>query len=213
MIKISLGKLKRILNPNKSNKDKAFLAFYSIKFKVGDIAIDCGANVGNISHYLCKTGAVVHSFEPNPHAYNILSKRLSKYKNSHQYNKAVNDHNGVSKLYFHINSDIDEVLWSTGSSLISEKKNVLKDKYIETDVIDLIEFIKALKQPIKLLKLDVEGVEYAILHKIIKNNLHKHIEHIFVETHENQASNLQTDTHNLKQIISSMEIKNINLDW
>ncbi|GIS67402.1 MAG: hypothetical protein CM1200mP6_04700 [Anaerolineaceae bacterium] len=43
MIKVALGKLKRTLKPNKSAKDKAFVALYSIKFEEGDIAIDCGA--------------------------------------------------------------------------------------------------------------------------------------------------------------------------
>ena len=54
MIKVALGTLKRKLKPNKSAKDKAFVALYSIKFEEGDIAIDCGANIGNVSNYLCK---------------------------------------------------------------------------------------------------------------------------------------------------------------
>ena len=213
MIKVSLGKLKRAIKPNKSAKDKAFVALYSIKFKKGDIAIDCGANVGNVSTYLCKSGATVYAFEPNPHAFAVLEKRLFKYSNAHYYKKAVLDHNVTTKLYFHSNSDKNELLWSTGSSLLQEKANVRKDKYIEVETVDLSEFISNLQGNIKLLKLDVEGVEHSILTKLIHNGLHKRIEYIFAETHEEQAHHLQSATKQLKDLIKSMNITNINLDW
>ena len=213
MIKVSLGKLKRAIKPAKSAKDKAFVALYSIKFKQGDIAIDCGANVGNVSTYLCKSGATVYAFEPNPHAFAVLEKRLSKYSNSYCYRKAVLDRNTTTKLYFHTNSDTDELLWSTGSSLLQDKANVRKDKYIEVETINLTEFIRKLQGNIKLLKLDVEGVEHSILTKLINNGLHKRIEHIFVETHEEQAHHLQSATKQLKDLIRSKNITNINLDW
>jgi FkbM family methyltransferase len=213
MIKVLLGKLKRTIKSNKSAKDRAFVALYSIKFEEGDIAIDCGANVGNVSNYLCKSGATVYAFEPNPHAFKVLAKRLSKYPNAHCYRKAVLDHKATTKLYFHNNSDMDELLWSTGSSLLHEKANVRKDKFVEVQAIDLSEFIVNLQGNIKLLKLDVEGVEHSILTKLINHGLHKRIEHIFVETHEEQAHHLQSATRQIKDLIKSMNITNINLDW
>lgn len=213
MIKVLLGKLKRTIKSNKSAKDKAFVALYSIKFKEGDIAIDCGANVGNVSNYLCKSGATVYAFEPNPHAFKVLAKRLSKYPNAHCYRQAVLDHKTTTKLYFHNNSDTNELFWSTGSSLLHEKANVRKDKFVEVETIDLSEFIINLQTNIKLLKLDVEGVEHSILTKLINRGLHKRIEHIFVETHEEQAHHLQSDTKQLKDLIRSLNITNINLDW
>ena len=213
MIKVLLGKLKRTIKSNKSAKDKAFVALYSIKFEEGDIAIDCGANVGNVSNYLCKSGATVYAFEPNPHAFKVLAKRLSKYPNAHCYRQAVLDRKTTTKLYFHNNSDTNELLWSTGSSLLHEKANVRKDKFVEVEAIDLSEFIVNLQANVKLLKLDVEGVEHSILTKLINHGLHKRIEHIFVETHEEQAHHLQSATHEIKALIKSKNITNINLDW
>ena len=61
--------------------------------------------------------------------------------------------------------------------------------------------------------LDVEGVEHAILRKLIERGLHKRIERIFVETHERQVPELQMDTDELRALIKSMNITNINLDW
>ena len=213
MIKVLLGKLKRTIKSNKSAKDKAFVALYSIKFEEGDIAIDCGANIGNVSNYLCKSGATVYAFEPNPHAFKVLAKRLSKYPNAHCYRQAVLDRKATTKLYFHNNSDTNELLWSTGSSLLHEKANVRKDKFVEVEAIDLSEFIINLQANVKLLKLDVEGVEHSILTKLINHGLHKRIEHIFVETHEEQAHHLQSATNEIKDLIKSRDITNINLDW
>ena len=213
MIKVLLGKLKRTIKSNKSAKDKAFVALYSIKFEEGDIAIDCGANIGNVSNYLCKSGATVYAFEPNPHAFKVLAKRLSKYPNAHCYRQAVLDRKATTKLYFHNNSDTNELLWSTGSSLLHEKANVRKDKFVEVEAIDLSEFIINLQANVKLLKLDVEGVEHSILTKLINHGLHKRIEHIFVETHEEQAHHLQSATNEIKDLIKSRNITNINLDW
>ncbi|GIS67403.1 MAG: hypothetical protein CM1200mP6_04710 [Anaerolineaceae bacterium] len=123
------------------------------------------------------------------------------------------DHKTTTKLYFHNNSDTNELLWSTGSSLLHEKANVRQDKFIEVEAIDLSEFIVNLQANIKLLKLDVEGVEHSILTKLINRGLHKRIEHIFVETHEEQADHLQSATHEIKALIKSNNITNINLDW
>ena len=38
----------------------------------GDLAIDCGANVGHVTAALARTGAEVHAFEPNPQAFSAL---------------------------------------------------------------------------------------------------------------------------------------------
>ena len=108
------------------------------------IGIDCGANVGNITDRLLKECDEVHAFEPNPHAFKILNQKFLFNPRVTCYNKAVLDRNDIVKLYFHENSDKNEVLWSTGSSLLNFKGNVLKDKHIEVDAIDLCKFIEDL---------------------------------------------------------------------
>ena len=213
MNRIFLGIIKRKLKPRKSVRDRAFLSLYSMKLAVGDIAIDCGANVGKVSAHWAKSGATVYAFEPNPHAFKILQERLASRPNAHCFQQAVLDRNDRVKLYYHVGSDKDEVRWSSGSSMLGFKENVLQDKFAEVDAIDLTEFIRALDANVKVLKLDVEGVEYAILRKLIESGLHTRIEHIFVETHENQVPILQADTDELHGFIKAMNITNINLDW
>jgi hypothetical protein len=45
--------------------------------KPGGIAIDCGANVGDIATKLAKTGIRVYAFEPNPYAFQKLQSRVA----------------------------------------------------------------------------------------------------------------------------------------
>ena len=179
----------------------------------GDIAIDCGANAGDVSAHWAKSGATVYAFEPNPHAFNILEDRLASWKDVHCFQKAVLDRNEKVKLYFHTRSDEDELYWSQGTSLLAFKSNVLKDKFAEVDAIDLAEFIQQLDADIKVLKLDVEGTESPILRKIIKSNLHRRIEYIFAETHDDRVPELQAETDELRALIKDMRITNINLDY
>ena len=52
-----------------------------------------------------------------------------------------------------------------------------------------------------------------ILNRIIDLDLHKKINHIFVETHERFSHSLGVETAKLKLRIKKLKIKNINLDW
>lgn len=213
MNRILLGIIKRNIKPIKSAKDHAFVELYSMKLREGDIAIDCGANVGKVSAHWCQSGATVYAFEPNPHAFKILDEKLSGRPNAHCFQKAVLDRNDKVKLYYHLASDENELRWSTGSSLLRFKANVLQDKFAEVEAIDLAEFVNALDHDVKILKLDVEGVECAILRKLIESEMHMRIGRIFVETHENQAPELQEETDELRALIKSMNITNINMNW
>ena len=187
--------------------------FFSIKSNRTDIAIDCGANVGNITQHLCKSGATVYSFEPNPYAYKVLQDRFSNMQNVHCIPKGVSDKKNKMKLYLHQNSNEDEVYWSTGSSLLDFKGNVLTDKYIEVEIIDLCEFIESLNHRVRILKMDVEGVECRILEKIINTGVIDKIDYAFVETHDHKIPELKEETDAIRELIKKRRIENINLDW
>lgn len=179
----------------------------------GDVAIDCGANVGNITDKLSMNGATVYAFEPNPYAYNVLKKRFSKRRNVKCIKSAVWDHNTIMKLYLHEMADADQVAWSTGSSLMSSKSNVRNDKYITVKVIDLIEFIENIKNRVKVLKIDIEGAEVEILEHIIRRNLYKKIDYTIVETHEDKLPIITKRMDQIRKDIIKKKIDNIKLDW
>jgi FkbM family methyltransferase len=184
-----------------------------ISLRSGDIAIDCGANIGYVTQRMARRGVVVHAFEPNPYAYNVLAKRFAGNPNVHCYQKAVNDQSGTLKLYLHQLSAQEPVKWSTGSSLLVEKGNVSATDYVEVEVVDLAEFIKELRAKVKVLKLDVEGVEYRILERLIDTGVIHKIEHILVEAHEKRMSALQAEASRIRAKVAALGITHIDWDW
>ena len=207
----SLKFFEKILKRNKQPKSQYDAIFNSLKS--GDICIDCGANVGTITSQMAAKGAIVYAFEPNPHAFKVLKENFGGNKNIHLYNKGVWDRNTKTKLYLHENSDNDEVYWSTGSSILDFKGNVLKNKFVEIEVIDLIEFIQDINKEISILKIDIEGAECEVIEKLIKTGTYKKIGKIFVETHDKKIHKLRKKTNYIKRLIKTKNIKNINLDW
>jgi FkbM family methyltransferase len=113
----------------------------------------------------------------------------------------------------HENSDEDEIRWSTGSSFLDFKGNILKDKYCEVETIDLCEFIESLNCNVKILKMDVEGVECKILKKMINTGIIKKIDYAFVETHDHKIPELMHETDMIRELIEVKGLKNICLEW
>lgn len=204
-----LVKVKRFLIS--SSVDKYDYLFS--RLKPGDLAIDCGANVGEVTRKMAKCGARVYAFEPNPYAFARLRKNLIRYSNVTCINKAVLDRQEKVKLFLHNRSDEDEVYWSTGSSVLDCKGNVDVDKFCEVDAIDLLEFIKNLGEDVAILKIDVEGAECPIINKLIDSGRHLHVGIILVETHDDKIPELKEQTEDLRRKIAARQIENIILDW
>jgi len=90
------------------------LSHYPLIRKLGrnDLVIDCGANIGDVSSAYLKTGCQVIAFEPNPHCVNFMKRRFGKKRNLIIEQKALTDHKGISKLYFHELGN--GITWSSG---------------------------------------------------------------------------------------------------
>lgn len=179
----------------------------------GEIAIDCGANVGEHTLLMAKNGATVYAFEPNPFAFKVLKENFKNWPNVIPINKGVWIFDGQMRLYFHENSDQDEVKWSSGSSLLSYKSNINPHKYRDVPVIDFIKFINSLAGPIRVIKIDIEGGEGEILRKIIAEGLYAKVDKIIVETHDDKIPELKRIMNQVRQAIRDRKIQNIHLDW
>jgi FkbM family methyltransferase len=179
----------------------------------GKIAIDCGANVGLFTLEMAATGATVHAFEPNAHAFAELQKRSAAFPNVVCHRKAVSDRPGSLKLFLHENADRDPVKWSTGSSTLPFKGNVSKENFETVEAVDLVAFIEELGGRVALLKIDVEGAEIGILNRLIDSGVHGAVGQVFVEVHDHKISDLIAPTNALRNRIRDEGITNINLDW
>jgi FkbM family methyltransferase len=181
--------------------------------KAGEVAIDCGANIGDMTALMAATGATVYAFEPNPAAFKVLSARFKEVANVHCLNQAVLDRRATVRLFEHVRATEDPVYWSNGSSILEFKGNVDKGRWAEVEAIDLAEFIRSLNQRVGVLKIDIEGAECEVLESLIGQNLHEMVDLILVETHDHKIAELRPRTEALRALVASRGLAHIRLDW
>jgi len=204
----------------KKNLDKAPHVFGretldKIEINEGDLVIDCGANIGEVTNYFQWRGADVISFEPNPYAHQALKSRFrdNKKVSCLEGGVAAPHACGEKKLFLHERAKENQITYSTGSSIKEDKNNVDKQNFIMVKIIDLGKFIEGLKRPIKVLKIDIEGAEIDLLNSLIDRGQIQNIPHVFVETHEKKIPSLRKPTMLLKRRIQEENLSNINLNW
>ena len=180
----------------------------------GDLAIDCGANVGQVTSALAATGAEVHAFEPDPHAFSVLVDRLGAKSNVHLYPQAVLDRAGRSRLYFHRDAADDPVDGSVGSSLLASKGNVDPNSYVEVETIDLARFVLGLDRPVKVMKIDVEGVECPLVHHLLDTGAIDRVDAVLVELHDRHIPELQSENRRLRERLAREGLADrVLTDW
>ena len=67
----------------------AAFAAAAARLTKGDIAIDCGANVGKFTVMMARNGATVHAFEPNPAAFAELRRNTAEFANVQLHATAI----------------------------------------------------------------------------------------------------------------------------
>lgn len=177
----------------------------------GDICIDCGANVGEISGKFAQRGARVYAFEPDPWSFRTLSANLGDRSGVTLMNRAVGVEQGRIAFFRDAAFEDQPDLHSLASSVYPRPDR--PQVSVEVEVIDLPAFLRSLDAPVKILKMDIEGAEVALLEALIDEGLAAGIGHIFVETHELQFADLLDGTARLRKRVSDMRLEHINLDW
>jgi FkbM family methyltransferase len=204
-----LGRLRRRLRPTPLERRIASLALGP-----DDLAVDCGANVGEVTSELARTGAFVHAFEPNPEAYAVLERRFDGVSNVELHPQAVLDRSDSVRLYLHVDADSDPVGASVGSSLLDFKGNVDSDRFVEVEAVDLAEFVFDLARPITVLKLDVEGVECPIVHHLLDTGAVDRVGTMFVELHDHHIPALRADMDRLRERLERQGLADrVLTDW
>ena len=193
------------LNKNYTNLNK-------LNLNKDSVVIDLGANIGIISQLIeDKYDCYIDCYEPNQYAFKELQKRFKNNKKINCYNDAVTEKDGEEKIYYHNNSEIDQLKWSTGTSLLIDKSNVdpLNFKIIKTKSINnIIEKFEV----IDLIKIDIEGYEYKIISELIKNK--NKIKKVICELHGNPITNKdQFLNKDHKELITKLQELQLYDDW
>lgn len=133
----------------------------------GDVVLDLGANIGYYAVLFAKRvgkGGRVFAFEPDPRNLPVLRKNVEAngYKNVTVVEKAVSDRNGKLKLFLTGTSD---------SNSIYEFSKGLPS--VEVETVSLDEFFREYGGKVDIVKMDIQGAEYAALmgmKELVKKN-------------------------------------------
>jgi hypothetical protein len=97
---------------------------------------------------------------------------------------------------------------------VPTKGNVDPDRYIEVRGIDLGRFVLDLECSVKVAKIDVEGVEHIVLHRLIDSGAIDRIETVLVEVHDAHMPMLREDTRRLVERLRAEGLeRKVRLDW
>ena len=175
--------------------------------------MDCGANIGQVTALLAERGADVYAFEPNPYAFDVLTRRFAANARVHCRPLAVAGTAGAARLHPHVDAPSDQVAWSTGSSLFDSRPNVDPARFVDVEAIDLEAFLDGLGREAQLLKLDVEGAEIEILERLLASCRLTAIGHVLVEMHDRRIPELEARGSALRARLDAPGYRHVHLDW
>jgi FkbM family methyltransferase len=178
----------------------------------GGVVFDFGANIGQAAELFALKGAQVHAFEPHPEAFRRLRARLGEHPAVVLHNVALGAADGIKPLYLRTDDQGRRKLES--SSLIADKANVDAEASVPVRVLDAAAVLGAHDGIVDLLKIDVEGAEYAILNRLIDAGALDRVRQVVVETHADRAESLRLAHSDLVTRISRLGLcGKIRLDW
>lgn len=188
-----------------------------IDVRPGDIIIDCGANVGDITSRFARSRAKVYAFEPNPLVFGILNRRFRGLPRVHCFNQGVMDR--VCQLSLNIpapKASSDAIDVSVAASFVGHAGNTPEGTMQQVDIpcVNLAEFVRNLGKNVRLLKLDIEGAELPVLNSLLDTGMIHRIDHVLVETHEKQMPQLLAETDTLRDRLRREGLDGkVRLDW
>ena len=197
-----------------------------IGLKPSDTVIDCGASIGETTAILARKRSKVFAFEPDTAAFEILEEKFRHRANVVCLNKVVLDSNKTTRLYpseQRVRSDAlppptwwrysGDAWYSVSSSIVPEKRGITTDTWEEVETINLSEFILKLGCVVKILKMDIEGAEVAVLRGLTSSNAMRMVRHLFVETHENQIPEIKKDIREILTELTKFPQLTVHSDW
>ena len=183
----------------------------------GDVAIDCGANLGAVTGPLAASGAEVHAYEPDPFAFASLSAALGALPNVTLHNAAVGVADGTVHLMRARNFAENPKGASVRSTVIPGGRQIAEQDRIAVPLVDLPRVIRDLAArhgEVAFLKLDIEGAELALLERMVADDLFDVIRLTVAETHERKFRDLAPRFAALRAAVAARyPVTRVNLDW
>ncbi|WGH79080.1 FkbM family methyltransferase [Jannaschia ovalis] len=204
---------KRMTRMSRIERAQGFLDGIIATLRPGMLAVDCGANVGDVTRRIAASGADVVAFEPDPWTFAELQRRTADLDNVTCINAAVGDSDDEVTIFRTADFDGDPEKNSLSSTVTPGKKYV-SEAVADTRVrqIDLAEWIEA-RGGVAFVKMDIEGGEVAVLERLFARGTIDKIGAMVVETHPQRFPAMKDRYAALDEKCAAIPARRINLDW
>jgi FkbM family methyltransferase len=196
---------------------EGMLAGVASMLRPGDVAVDCGANRGDVTAVLAASGADVHAFEPDPYNLGKLTERFAGHGNVHLHAAAVGTSTGTIRLMRAANWEANPELASVKSTVVAGGQNIAEGEGIEVALIDFPAFLRGLVVAhgrVAFVKLDIEGAELDLLERMLEARVFDDIQLTVAETHERKFKDLRPRFAALRsEMAAAYPPSRVNLDW
>ena len=196
---------------------EGMLAGVASMLRPGDVAVDCGANRGDVTAVLAASGAEVHAFEPDPYNIEKLTERFAGAANVHLHAAAVGTSDGSIRLMRAANWEANPELASVKSTVVAGGQNIAEGEGIDVPLIDFPAFLRGLISAhgrVAFVKMDIEGAELDLLSAMLDARLFDDIQLTVAETHERKFKDLRDRFAALRSAIAeAYPPTRVNLDW
>lgn len=208
------------LRREKRNRRKAWAEGYltgiAAILRPGDLAVDCGANLGTVTERLAATGADVVAFEPDPYAFAILQEKFGGHANVTLVQAAVGVGTGTVRLMRAENFEKNRKGASVKSTIIEAGRGIGAGEAFDVPLVDFPGFLRerGATVPLAFVKMDIEGAELDILEAMQREALFAHVRCLVAETHERKFPHLRPRYRALRAAMAAPELAGkVNLDW
>ena len=213
--------IEALIRRQKRNFRKAwaegYLTAITAMLKPGDLAVDCGANMGVVTERLATTGADVVAFEPDPFAFKTLEQKFANTPHVTLFNAAVGVGSGTVRLMRADNFGDNPEGASVKSTILDGGRRIDAENAVEVPLIDfpswVADQVKA-RGEVAFIKMDIEGAELDILEKMDAEHLFQNVRCLVAETHERKFKDLRDRYKALRDKVSENYAPGkVNLDW
>jgi FkbM family methyltransferase len=129
----------------------------------------------------------IYAFEPNPNCFDALTVLYEYLPNFVHFEMAAAWVKNEIKDFA-----VDNTKTPFGSSLMKSKRDYDSFDIVQVYCIDFSEWIKKFRDDYVIVKMDVEGSEFPLLAKMLKDGTHKIINQLWLETHPNKVKEYTT---------------------
>jgi len=209
--------MRTLKDPARLAYGRGFLDGICAALRPGDIAVDCGANVGDVSARLAATGARVIAYEPDPEVFALLRARLGALANVTLIEKGVGAQAGTAVLRRPKGHARNPLAASLGNTVVEGVAYADPENAVTVEIADLVADLQGILRDVAevaLLKIDIEGAEIEVLGALDAAGLLGRIRCTLVETHEVQMPHLADRFAALRAAIAARHPPSrVNLDW